>query len=120
MSAHRGGRALSVAVSPFIFASHVYASDPITSAVLDPLQSKADEVIDRATRNGDTLAKAIGEEIRNGIQAWKRANSSLLYKAFSDLDKQERKTFRDMQALIVELDQNGRVLGGMPKRFRQK
>jgi hypothetical protein len=60
MRAAGAGTALFVLLSPFIFASPVYSDDPVTSAILDPIQNKADEIIDRATQSGNALAKTLG------------------------------------------------------------
>jgi hypothetical protein len=93
MRAARAGTAVYAVLSLFIFASPGHSSDPVTSAILDPIQNKADEIIDHATQSGDTLAKTLGQEIRNSIEAWKKANSNLLDKAFSSLDEQAKKDF---------------------------
>jgi len=117
MRAAGAGTALFVLLSPFIFASPGYSDDPITSAILNPIQNKADEIIDRATQSGDALAKTLGEEIRNSIQVWKKANSALLNQAFSSLDEQEKKTFNHMKLVLATLDSDERVLMGDAQRL---
>jgi hypothetical protein len=77
---------------------------------LDPLQAKADEIIDRAGATGNSFARTVGEEIRSSIEAWRKANSSLLNQAFSRLDEQQRKLFNDMQNVLDQLSQNETAL----------
>jgi hypothetical protein len=70
-----------------------WAADPITDAMLDKADSTAKDIIARAEAAGNAVAKAIGEQLRQSIQALREAIHSSINDAKDAYLQSERDTY---------------------------
>lgn len=97
--------ALSVTIATsFPIATHAViteiAGSATTGVVLKQLFSDLTTMINKARDDGDYLLARAGVEAKDALDVWQRANSSLLEKAFSELDNASRENFARAHQLI--------------------
>lgn len=77
------------------------AGSAATGVVLKQLFADLTTMINKARDDGDYLLARAGVEAKNAMDAWQQANSSLLDKAFSELDKASRENFARAHQLVA-------------------
>lgn len=77
------------------------AGSAATGVVLNQLFADLTTMINKARDDGDYLLVRAGVEAKNAMDAWRQANSGLLDKAISELDKASRENFARANQLVA-------------------
>lgn len=77
------------------------ASSAATGVVLKQLFADLTTMINKARDDGDYLLARAGVEAKSAMETWQKANSNLLDKAFSELDKASRENFARANQLVT-------------------
>ena len=70
-----------------------------TGVLMDKFFGSLDETIRKAREAGDFLLWRAAIQMRDALDGWKRTNSSLIEKAFDELDKSQQEIFRKIDSL---------------------
>ena len=73
-------------------------------AVLGELRRDADALIERGRQAGDFIIWRAGNEAKQFVDQWERANQSLINTTFEKLDAATQRQFRQMDATIERLE----------------
>jgi hypothetical protein len=85
-------------------ASAQIATGVVAGVLLKDLHNKADHVIQSAQNAGDFLIWRAAQQALAVIEAWKKANSSLIDQAFDRLDDTTRQIFLDIDRSLDKMD----------------
>src|SRR5262249_4654132 len=91
-------------------ASPLSADDPVTDFFLGGLERKINDVLDRATANGNELIQKMAEQALAVIKAWKESNEALLKTAFDRLNDTTKKIFDEMDKTFTRLENDETIV----------
>jgi hypothetical protein len=74
-----------------------------TGILIDRFGNMASGLIDKGRESGDFLLWRLGIQLRDVIDAWRKANSSLLNESFKKLDKASQDFFRNLDSEVEKV-----------------